>query len=163
MSLKRSLNRLRRGFTVIELVVALALLGVLASAALPVAETVRQREREKELRRTLWSVREALDAYQRFNQQLPLGHPARTPTGYPRRLQDLVQGLPDPTAPGGRRLFLRQLPRDPFAPADLPAEQGWRLRSYASEADDPRPGEDVYDIHSASTRPALNGLPLSSW
>jgi general secretion pathway protein G len=152
-----------RGYTVVELVVVLALLAVLATVAFPLAQTLKQRERERELTRALWSLRDALDAYQKASLQLPMGHPQRTSSGYPARLQDLVSGLPDAALPGGRRLFLRQLPRDPFAPIEWPAEQTWQLRSYASEADRPAPGEDVYDVRSSSTLVGLNGVPLAQW
>lgn len=152
-----------RGFSVIELLVVLALLGVLATVAMPLAQTVQQRERERELKRALWTLRDGIDAYRRAVEELPPGSFERTASGYPPHLQALVQGLPDARAPGGRRLFLRAIPRDPFAPNDLPAERTWALRSYASEPSRPQPGEDVYDVHSASAVVALSGQPVSEW
>jgi general secretion pathway protein G len=153
-----------RGYSVIELLVALALLGVLASAAMPLADMVRQRERERELHRALWSVRDAIDAYKALSDQLPPNdHGLRTESGYPPNLHALVQGLPDPERGGAPRRFLRSIPRDPFARADLPAASTWRLRSYASDPAHPRAGDDVYDIRSNAPGKALNGQLLSEW
>jgi general secretion pathway protein G len=151
------------GFSVIELLVALALLGILAGVSVPLVETVRQRDRERELKHALWSIREALDGYKAQAVLLPADHPARTASGYPATLQHLVEGIPDASQPGGRRRFLRQIPRDPFADPRLPAAQTWNLRSYASEADRPRPGDDVYDVQSQSLSTGLNGVPLRQW
>lgn len=153
----------RRGFSVVELLVALALLGILAGVSMPLFDTVRQRERERDLKLALWTIREALDAYRAEALRLPEDHPSRTASGYPATLQDLVDGLPDASKPGGRRRFLRQVPRDPFADTRLPAAQTWGLRAYASEADQPRAGEDVYDVFSLSLKTGLNGIPLRKW
>lgn len=154
---------MRRGFSVVELLVALALLGILAGVSMPLIETVRLRERERDLKQALWTIREALDAYQAEAMRLPKDHPSRSASGYPATLQQLVEGLPEASLPGGRRRFLRQLPRDPFADPRLPAAQTWGLRSYASEHDRPRPGDDVYDVYSQSPRTGFNGVPLRQW
>lgn len=158
--MKRSMPR---GFSVIELLVVLGLLAVLATVAMPLAQTVQQREKERELKRALWTLRDSIDAYRRAVDELPPGSFLRTASGYPPDLQALVEGLPDVKAAGGRRLFLRALPRDPFAPSELPASRTWRLRSYASEASRPLPGDDVYDVHSSSNVMALNGQRVSEW
>lgn len=153
----------RHGFSVLELLIALALLGVLATVSLPLAETVRQRERERELKQALWTLREALDAYQAAALRLPEGVPPRTASGYPATLTELARGLPDASAPGGHRRFLREIPRDPFADSRLPAEQTWAVRAYASDAERPQAGADVYDVKSRSDRVGLNGVPLNRW
>ena len=152
-----------RGFTLIEMLVVLAMLGVLASAARPLLELSVQRGREHELRQSLRTLREALDAYRRA---VEAGSIQRSPddSGYPARLQLLVDGVQDARSPDGRRLyFLRRLPRDPFAPADLPAAETWGLRAYDSPPDQPRAGKDVFDVFSRSERLALDGSKLKDW
>jgi general secretion pathway protein G len=156
--------RAARGFTMIELLVVMAILGVLAAAVMPLGETLLQAQRERELRQSLWEIRNALDEYKRAmgasGVPLPVGA-----SGYPASLQVLVDGVPDPSATGaGRTLyFLRKVPRDPMADPRLPAEQTWRQRSYASSATDPKPGVDVYDVTSSSDALALDGTPFSKW
>lgn len=152
-----------RGFTLVEMLVVLAMLGVLASAARPLLELSVQRSREHELRQGLRTLREALDAYKRAAESgsIPL---SPEDSGYPQKLQQLVDGVADARNPNGRKLyFLRRLPRDPFAPAELPAAETWGLRSYDSPPDDPRAGKDVFDVFSRSERRALDGSRLKDW
>ncbi|RTL32733.1 MAG: type II secretion system protein [Burkholderiales bacterium] len=152
-----------RGFTLIEMLVVLAMMGVLAAAARPLLELSAQRAREQELRHGLRTLREALDAYKRA---VEAGSVSLSPedSGYPKSLQLLVDGVPDARSPNGRKIyFLRRLPRDPFAPAELPAADTWGLRAYDSAPDDPRPGKDVFDVHSRSERRALDGSRLKDW
>lgn len=153
----------KEGYSVIELLVVLALLAVLATVVTPLAQTVRQREREHELKRALWNIRDAIDQYRKAIDEVAPGSVDRTASGYPPSLQALASGLPDARAPGGRRLFLRSIPRDPFAPAELPAEATWKLRSFASDPERPTPGDDVYDVYSSSPALALDGVPLNQW
>ena len=157
--------RAGRGFSLIELMAVLAILAVLAWAILPLAEVSREREREHELQRALWQIRDAIDAYKKVSDaSMPASAPrAGGVSGYPPTLAALVQGLPDPQASGRTIYFLRRVPRDPFAPEALPAEQTWGLRSFASPADAPAPGADVYDVHSLAEGKGLNGVPLRQW
>ena len=145
------------------MLVVLAMLGVLASAARPLLELSVQRGREHELRLGLRTLREALDAYKRAGEA---GNIAQSPedSGYPQKLQLLVDGVPDLKSPNGRKLFfLRRLPRDPFADADLPPGETWGLRASDSPADDPRAGRDVFDVYSRSERRALDGSRIRDW
>ncbi len=153
-----------RGFTLIELMMTLAIMAVLAMVSIPLAQTALQRAKEQELRRSLIQVRDAIDTYKKAADQgrieLKIGD-----TGYPHGLRDLVDGVRDMKSPDGRKLyFLRAVPRDPLAAdPDVAPDASWGLRSYASSADDPRPGPDVYDVYSLATGKGLNGVPYRQW
>lgn len=153
-----------RGFTMIELLVVIAILGILAAAAMPLGETLLAAQKERELRLALQEIRGALDAYKRAMEQSPAAALSGG-SGYPPSLKALVEGTPDTRAQAqGRMLyFLRAIPRDPFADAKIPAEQTWRLRSYASPPSRPEPGADVYDVHSSSNGKALDGSLYAQW
>ncbi|KON80967.1 type II secretion system GspH family protein [Azoarcus sp. PA01] len=153
-----------RGFTLIELVVTVAIVAVLASAAMPLAELTAQRARESELRAALRAIRGGLDAYKAAFDANRIEREAGA-SGYPPDLAALVKGVPDITDPNSRKIyFLRRIPRDPFfTDADVPAEHTWGLRSYASPPETPAEGEDVFDIHSLSRRVGLNGVPYREW
>ena len=149
------------GFTLVEMMVVVSVLSVLAIMALPMAELAATRSKERELRQALWQVREAIDAYKKAADQSLIA-PGNA-TGYPTSLTTLAIGVPDARSVGATRFFLRRLPRDPFAPPSLPADQTWGLRSYESPADNPREGSDVYDVYSRSDRTGSNGVPLRQW
>jgi general secretion pathway protein G len=153
-----------RGFTLIELLIALAILGALAAVVVPVAQTVQQRQREHALVRALSEIRQALDAYKRAADEGRVARPAGT-SGYPPSLDVLVSGVTDLRDPKHPKIFfLRRIPADPMQPdgAARPAAS-WGQRSYDSEAHDPRPGADVYDVYSLSTQAGLNGVPYWKW
>ncbi len=150
------------GFSLIELLVVMAMLGILAAAVMPLTEITVQRERERELKQALWSIRSAIDAYKLA---VDTGAVAREAggSGYPPSLQVLVDGVPDLQASGAKRYFLRRIPSDPFAPEGTSPQATWGLRSYASEPDRPQPGRDVYDVYSLSPRAGLDGVLLKEW
>jgi general secretion pathway protein G len=158
------MRRWAGGFTIIELLVVMAILGVLAAAVMPLGETLVRAQQERELRRSLWEIRDAIDEYKRAVDAGAALVPSDR-SHYPPNLQALVDGFDDVRAEARGRhwYFMRQLPRDPFADASLPAAQTWRLRSYASPATKPAPGADVYDIHSSSDAVALDGSAYASW
>ena len=166
LRLHRPMNPRHRnaGFTLIELVITVAILAILASAVLPMAEVAVQRSKEQELRSALRQIREALDAYK---QAMDDGHmlPGVDETGYPKSLQILVDGVEDTKSPVKSKIyFLRRLPRDPMSrDATAPAEDTWGKRSYASPPDDPQEGDDVYDVYSRATGVGLNGIPYRDW
>lgn len=156
------------GFSLVELLAVLAILGTLAAAIMPLGETMLAAQRERELRHALWEIRAALDDYRQTAQTLGLsagasGAPGAS--GYPPSLKALVEGLPDPRpeARGQRIPFLRSIPRDPFADPALPPEATWRLRSHASPVDRPEPGADVFDVKSTSQAEGLDGSRHDSW
>lgn len=155
-----------RGFTLIEMVVTLALVGILASTALPLYEVTVTRQKEAELRLALRTIRNALDAYKAAADSGQIAKEALD-SGYPPSLELLVNGVDLKNAPPGapaRIYFLRHIPIDPFSPDPaLSASQQWATRSYASPPDDPQPGADVFDVASTSTRVGSNGVPYGQW
>lgn len=152
------------GFSLVELMITLAILALLASVAVPFAQLAQQRHKEGELREALRQIRTALDAYRQAVKEGRI-EAAADASGYPPDLDALWQGVADKTKPDASKLyFLRRLPRDPFFPdASVPAAETWGLRSYASPPDAPEPGRDVFDVYSLSTATGLNGLPYREW
>jgi general secretion pathway protein G len=157
-----------RGFTLIELMMTVAIVGILASVALPMAELAVQRNKEQELKAALREIRGAIDAYVHAKED---GHiqgekGSQVLSGYPSSLQVLVDGVTDARSPDGKAkiYFLRRIPRDPFAvdPA-VSDEDTWGKRSYASSADHPESGEDVFDVYSKSTDIGLSGVSYRKW
>ena len=153
-----------KGFTLIELVITVAIVAVLASVALPLNELIVQRAKEADLRRSLREIREAIDTYKQASDDGRITKRVGD-TGYPKRLDDLVNGVEDQKDPKKARIyFLRRLPRDPFATdAALTDSDTWGKRSYESPPDDPREGDDVFDVFTRSTLVGLNGRALREW
>lgn len=153
-----------RGFTLIELVVTVAIVGILAVTAMPVMEMNARRNKETELRAALREIRGGIDAHRRTFDEGKLEKKVGE-SGYPRRLEDLDQGVENIQDPEKTRIiFLRRLPRDPFNtdPAQT-AAQTWGKRSYGSPPDAPIEGADVFDVYSLSTGTGLNGIPYREW
>jgi general secretion pathway protein G len=156
--------RSHRGFTLVELIITVAIVGVLAMMVRPLLEVTVKRQKEVELRDALRRVRAAIDAYHQAVLDKRIESPADA-SGYPRELELLADGVPDITTPDRRKIyFLRRLPRDPMFPAsDAPAQDTWAKRSYASPPDEPQEGDDIYDIYSKSEAVGLNGVPYREW
>ncbi len=153
-----------RGFSFIELIACLAIIAVLLMIATPVAQTSLQRTKEAELRAALAEIREAIDRYKRASDQgritMEIGD-----SGYPPDLVVLVDGVVDAASPKGHKLyFLRRIPRDPMYPGKQSDNAAtWGLRSYESPPDDPREGDDVFDVYSLSARTGLDGIAYRDW
>ncbi len=158
------LRKRHSGFTLIELVITVAIVGLLASAALPLASMAIQRAKESELRSALREIRGAIDAYKGAVEQGRILTEADK-SGYPPDLKVLYEGVEDATSATKLKIYiLRRLPRDPFFPDGAAApEDTWGLRSYASPPENPQPGDDVFDVYSLSKGKGLNGVPYHDW
>ena len=158
------------GFTLIELVITVAILGILALGLLPLTQLAAQRAKEQELRAALRDIRTALDDYNiasdkdKCNDRC-VERKADQKSGYPPSLDVLVEGVKNIKSPDGAKIyFLRRIPRDPFSDdPDAPAAKTWGLRSYESPPDEPKEGEDVFDVYSRSRQVGLNGVPYKDW
>ena len=131
---------------------------------LPMAQIAAQRSKEQNLHMALREIRTAIDAYKDAVDQGRIKK-SIDDTGYPPSITDLVDGVDDMKSPTKAKIyFLRRIPRDPFAHnPDIPPDQTWGLRSYASPPDDPSDGDDVYDIYSLHSGVGLNGIPYKEW
>lgn len=153
----------RSGLTLIELVIAIAIMGILAATVIPLAEVTVTRTKELELRRTLRQVRTAIDEYQKDYQEAVATKKIFATvdaSGYPEELENLIEGNDWGGLFPYKKKYLRRLPRDPFDRYD----DGWGKRSYADEPDSTVwGGDDVYDIYSQSDDIALNGTYYRDW
>ena len=143
------------GMTLVELVVAIAIMAILATGVLPISRTVVKREREKELRAALWQMRDAIDRYKdaadRGAFQIKLGS-----EGYPPDLDTLVKGV---DVSGKTIRFLRHVPMDPMTHSTE-----WGMRSMQDDpTSDSWGGQGVFDVYSKSTGTALDGTKYSDW
>lgn len=152
------------GFTLIELVVTLAIVSILASALIPLGQWSVKRQQEAELRLALRDIRSAIDAYKKAVEDGKVVVSAESSV-YPPNLEVLANGVPDASSEKKRLIrFLRRLPRDPMFPKkDAPAQDTWGKRSYASPPDAPQAGADVFDVYSLSTGTGLNGIAYREW
>lgn len=152
------------GFSFIELLASAAIIGLLASIAVPVVQTSIKRQKERDLRIALRDIRQGIDAYK---QAAVAGRIAvlQDQSGYPPSLAALAAGVDDASKPEHPKLyFLRRIPRDPFFPAqDVKAADTWGKRSFASPADKPEEGDDVFDVYSLSPQTGLNSVPYREW
>jgi general secretion pathway protein G len=143
------------GLTLIELIITVAIVGLLASAALPVARFQVKREKERELRRDLWEMRDAIDRYKdaadRGGIQIKVDS-----LGYPPDLQTLVDGV---EVQEKKVRFLRSIPTDPMTNST-----DWGLRSNQDDPDaDSWGGQNVFDVYTKSQGTALDGTRYSTW
>ena len=152
------------GFTLIELVVTVLIVSILATGAAPIVQVTIQRNKETELKQALRQIREAIDQYKKAVDE---GKIKKTldQSGYPPSLEILEKGVSNQTDLKGSLIkFIRKIPRDPMNDdPDLKPSETWAKRCYASDVDSPMEGADVYDIHSRSSKKAINGSFYTTW
>lgn len=153
-----------QGFTLIELLVALVLFALIVTSAAPLVQMTEKRNKEQALRKALWQMRDAIDAYKQAVDDGLIEKPADH-TGYPKSLSELVEGVENRQDPKHKKLyFLRRIPRDPFAHDNaMTNEETWGVRSYRSSFEEPKAGEDVYDVYSLSTGVGINQQAYRDW
>jgi general secretion pathway protein G len=143
------------GLTLVELIVTVTILSILASAAVPVTMFNVKREKERELRRDLWEMRDAIDAYKDAADR----HAFQTKVdsqNYPPDLDTLVNGV---DVQGKKVRFLRKIPIDPMTGKDE-----WGMRSMQDDpTSDSYGGQSVFDVYSKAQGTALDGTKYSTW
>jgi general secretion pathway protein G len=143
------------GLTLVELIVTVAILAILASAAVPLARFRVRREKERELRYDLWQMRDAIDKYKDAADRHAF-MPKADSQGYPPDLQRLVDGE---DAQGKKLKFLRRIPVDPMT-----GKAEWTMRSMQDEPNsDSWGGQNLFDVSSKSQATALDGTKYSDW
>ncbi len=155
MNRQLTIRKGERGLTLVELIVTVAILAVLASAAVPIARFQVKRQKERELRYDLWMMRDAIDKYKdaadrgAFQTKLDSQN-------YPPDMQTLVDGV---DIQGKKVKFLRHIPVDPMT-----GSNEWGLRSMQ---DDPKSdsfgGQSVFDVYSKSPGTGLDGTKYTDW
>ncbi len=168
-------NFREKGITLVELLVTVAIVGILAAAVLPLTRNTVKRTKEMELRSDLRILRGAIDSFRK--DCLPASTPG---TGtvklstdyckadqdyYPESLELLTQPLTLAGAGDKTKKYLRRIPRDPMMPlssSDNP--NNWGLRSYKDEPDSTEwGGDNVFDVYSKSDAVALDGSKYNTW
>jgi len=143
------------GLTLIELIVTVTILAILASASVPVYRFKIKRDKERELRRDLWEMRDAIDSYKYAADKGAFQTKVES-QNYPPDLETLANGV---DIQGKKVKFLRRIPVDPMT-----GKAEWGLRSMQ---DDPKSdsfgGQNVFDVYSKSTGTALDGTKYSEW
>jgi general secretion pathway protein G len=151
---KSVVGRQQHGFTLIELIVATAIMVILVGMAFPVYKNSVIRQREHELREDLWMIRDAIDRYKdaadRGAFQTKVGS-----ENYPPDLETLVTGV---DVAGKKMKFLRRIPPDPIT------KQEWGMRSMQDDKDsDSWGGQNLFDVYSKTDQLALDGTKYKDW
>jgi general secretion pathway protein G len=148
-------KRTERGLTLVELIVTVAILAILASAAVPVARFKIKRDKERELRRDLWEMRDAIDHYKDAADRGAFQTKVDS-QNYPPDLETLVNGV---DVQGKKVKFLRRIPMDPMT-----GKAEWGMRSMQDDpTSDSFGGQSVFDVYSKSTGIGLDGTKYSDW
>jgi len=154
------------GFSLVEMLVVLALLAILAGITLPYAEVAVKRDKEMELHRDLREMRDSIDRFHEDWQDGVIAKmgPAVSDEGYPRNLDVLVNGVEQSGPRPAKRKYLRRIPENPFGDKTLPTDQHWGLRSYQDRGDSFMwSGSDVYDVYCPGLEKSLDGSYYHDW
>ena len=144
-----------RGLTLVELIVTVAILAILASAAAPIARFKVKRDKERELRYDLWQMRDAIDHYKDAADKGAFQTKVDS-QNYPPDMQTLVDGV---DIQGKKVKFLRRIPVDPMT-----GKAEWTMRSMQDEPNsDSWGGQNVFDVASKSQAIAMDGTKYSDW
>lgn len=157
--------RNRRGLSFIELIITVAILGILATVIVPFTQMTVKRNKELELRRSLREIRTAIDEYKKAYDEAHKGKQVLTETGYPETLDVLVEGTDfGSEAVTIKKKFLRRIPVDPFNRPKPGEKPEWGMRSYKDEPDSTSwDNSDVYDVYSLSEGTAIDGTLYKDW
>ena len=153
-------NPKSNGFSLLELIITLAILSILVTAAIPLTKTNLKRQRETELKQTLREIRQAIDRYKFDCERSAVGPLDRKVNDecYPPNIETLVEGITPPNTTRKIR-YLRRMPRDPVT-----GKEEWGYRSIQDEPkSDSWGGQNVYDVFSKSGETALNGTKYKDW
>lgn len=152
---EKGLNSSEAGLTLVELVVTVFILGILASAAIPIARFKVQRDKERELRYDLWQIREAIDKYKDACDKGAFQSKVDSQC-YPPDLEEMVKGI---DVQGKKVKFLRRIPVDPMT-----GKTEWGMHSMQDDpTSDSYGGQSVFDVYTKSTGTALDGTKYSEW
>jgi len=144
-----------RGLTLVELIVAFTIIGIMAAAAVPIVRVRIKREKEIELRRDLWEMRDAIDRYKDAADRNAFQTKIDS-LGYPPDLQTLVDGV---DVQGKKLRFLRRIPVDPMT-----GDTDWGLRANQDDPDSTSwGGQNVFDVYTKSEATALDGTKYNTW
>jgi general secretion pathway protein G len=153
--LRKALRSGEMGMTLTELIVVIAILSILASAAIPAVKFEVKRTKERELRADLWEMRRAIDMYKDVADLGGIQTKADS-NNYPPDLQTLVDGV---DVKDKKMRFLRAIPVDPMT-----GNTDWGLRSNQDPADsDSFGGQNVFDVYSKSQGTGLDGTKYKTW
>jgi len=158
-------NGRMRGLTLIELLVVIVIVGILASAVMPLSRMTVKRVKETELRTALRTLRSAIDAFNRDCRENKITKDACSKDGFPETLEALTEPVKLAGSVDKTKKYLRRIPRDPMTPLDTPDKtDNWGLRSWTDSSDSTQwGGENVYDVYSKSEQVSLDGTKYNTW
>jgi general secretion pathway protein G len=155
----RRRNSSEAGMTLLELILACAILLILSSSALPIARYTLVHKREELLSYELRQMRDAIDRYKDLADSNKIRVEVGT-EGYPPDLETLVSGVKLGTAGDDKKIrFLRRIPVDPMT-----GRAEWGLRAVQDDPDSTSwGGKNVFDVYSKSQGVGSDGRRYSEW